>query len=251
MVGGFQRGGLVEVRSQRLGAAQFGEALQRFGGMLRVGVVAHDALQHLIVDFLAVFALGQAGRFDEALFGDGPVGRDLQDLIVDAQGVERVLEPRKPATEVATFAAFVLTGQVEGLLDGQAEAGKVGVALEEGVEVGLRVVELTRLRVVARASEEGDRFGVGAGFIFDQPVPEREGGAVFAHDRQVLGLVDRLEDGLRAARGLGVRGGAGLEAPATVLMDEFGRNRKAQQAAGCEERFSDEVHASGEGLRPR
>ena len=66
----------------------------------------------------AVFALGEPGGMDEALFGNHPDRRDFQNLIVDAQRVQGVFKPREPTPKVATFAAIVLAGQVEGELDG-------------------------------------------------------------------------------------------------------------------------------------
>ena len=165
--------------------------------------------------------------------------------------MQRVLEPREPSAEVTAFAAFVLPRQVEGELHGFAETGEVRVALEEGVQVGLGVVELPAQRIEAGPAEQRDGFRVGAGFVLEELVPEREGGAVFAHDRKVLGLVDGLQDRVGPARRADVGSGAGLEAPGAIGVDEFGWSREAQQAAGCEKSFSDEVHASGEGLRPR
>ena len=103
----------------------------------------------------------------------------------------------------------------------------------------------------AGALEDGDGLGFGAGVGFADDGPFLDGPPFVAAGGGLGSAVHREQhDGQAVSRDDVVRR-AGLEVPSSLEEDVFGTSERAEQERDGEEGFSEVVHASGEGLRPR
>ena len=162
-----------------------------------------------------------------------------------------VAEPREPTTKLAAFAGGETVRNLELQLHGFAETGEARVARIEVVDEFGGGLEFMARGMQAGALEDGDGLGFGAGVGFTDDGPFLDGGTDVPGLGFRRGVVHgQQDDGDAFGRG-DVMGGAGLDEPRAFEAKVFGTSERAEQERDGEEGFSEVVHASGEGLRPR
>jgi hypothetical protein len=205
-------------------------------------VVAEQAFEHFGGARLHAHRQGHPPGADQAFVGEGAVRGELERLLVEADGVGAIREPREPAAEQATLAFGQLVRDPELQLHHFLEGGEGRVARVEVVEDLPRRVVLLAVREQAGLAQQGLGFAFGAGLALDEQFQGRQGGALVAGRDQAVGLAqDRGDHGAPGRFGL-VAGGGSMR----VILRSAG-----DQQHGKEEGFSAKVHASEGGLRPR
>ena len=251
MVGGFDRGGLVPGRPERFLGAQRGEHLQGFGGELRGRVVADETFERFDRPGGVAVLLAEAGSTDKAFVGVRAVGREAQRLLPQGEGAFGIAEPREPAAELAAFAGGETVGDLELQLHSFAEAGEARVTRVEVVDQLGGGLEFMARGMQAGALEDGNSFGFAAGVSFADDGPFLDGRAFGAGFGGPGRVVHREQHDVLALSGKHVARRAGFDAPRALEAEVFRVGDGAEQERDGEDGFSEVVHASGEGLRPR